>query len=326
MVKRVQIGDRVIVPVTAQCGQCWLCLHGRADACASGAGRPAVPIADTTDGMPVNGGLGGFSEYTVVWEEQTVPINTQVPAAELSLLSCVMSCGLGLAMRRMPVEEGTDVLVLGAGPLGLSAVQGARIQGAAQIIVVEPVRYRRELAMKVGATTVIDPNVDRGMNNADLIAKIRALCKNGMERSYAGGRGPNPAAYGPMFTLEAVGGDRFPPKVEVSPDPSGVESLQLAWTICPNGGVIRTCGVGHPPGSTVTFGAGQWSNQMKTHIPGNFAGVNTMRDIPAFVRLIEAGRFDAKSLVGQTFPLDRARDALQVAADRTTITGVVTIT
>jgi Zn-dependent alcohol dehydrogenase len=65
---------------------------------------------------------------------------------------------------------------------------------------------------------------------------------------------------------------------------------------------------------------------LKTHIPGNFAGVNTMRDIPEFVRLIETGRFDAKALVGKTFPLDQARDALQTAADRTAISGIVTFT
>ena len=66
-----------------------------------------------------------------------------------------------------------------------------------------------------------------------------------------------------------------------------------------------------------------WANALKTHIPGNFAGVNTMRDIPEFVRLIEAGRFDAKALVGQTFPLEKAREALQTAADRTAISAVV---
>ena len=48
-----------------------------------------------------------------------------------------------------------------------------------------------------------------------------------------------------------------------------------------------------------------------------------MRDIPAFVRLIEAKHFDAKSLVGATFRLDRAREALQAAADRTVISTVV---
>jgi Zn-dependent alcohol dehydrogenase len=74
----------------------------------------------------------------------------------------------------------------------------------------------------------------------------------------------------------------------------------------------------------VTFPANQWANAGKTHLPGNFSGVNTFRDIPTFTRLVEKGQFDAKSLVGETFPLDRARDALQVAADRTAITGIVT--
>ncbi len=322
-VDRVQVGDRVIVAANPACGNCWMCLHGRGDGCTTGANRTRLPVADTTDGQPI-GGTGGFSEFAVAFEEWLVPLNTTVSAEELSIFCDVASVGLGLATRRMPVEQGTDVLVLGAGPLGLSAVQGARIQGASQIIVVEPIRYRRELAMKVGATTVIDPNVDRGTNNQDLIAKIRTLCKQGMERSLSGGRGPNPNAYGPMYTLEAVGGDRFPPKAETGPDPTGVESLQLAWAICPSGGVIRTCSVGHGPQATVTFPAGQWSNAMKTHLPGNWAGVNVMRDLPQFVRLVESGRFDARALVGRTFSLDQARDALQVAADRTAITTIVT--
>jgi hypothetical protein len=52
--------------------------------------------------------------------------------------------------------------------------------------------------------------------------------------------------------------------------------------------------------------------------------VNTFRDLPQVARLIERSHFDARSLVGQTFPLDRAREALQVAADRTSISGVLT--
>ncbi|MGB7219690.1 MAG: alcohol dehydrogenase catalytic domain-containing protein [Vicinamibacterales bacterium] len=324
-VNRVQVGDRVLVAGNGACGECWLCLHGRADACTTPGTRTRQPVADATDGTPING-TGGFSEFHVAFEEWIVPINTTVPAEELSLFCDVAAVGLGMTMRRMPVEQGTDVLVIGGGPIGLSAVQGARLQGAAQVILIEPIRYRRELGAKLGATTVIDPNVDRGQNNQDLITKIRTLCKQGVERSVSGGRGPNLNNYGPMYTIEAVGGNRFPPKAEVGPDVTGVESLQLAWTICPSGGVIRTCSIGHGQGASVTFPAGQWSNAMKTHLPGNYAGVNVMRDIPQWVRLVEAGRFDAKSLVGQTFPLDRTRDALQVAADRTTITSVVTMT
>ena len=80
------------------------------------------------------------------------------------------------------------------------------------------------------------------------------------------------------------------------------------------------------PGATITIPADHWSNSGRTHLPGNFAGVNTFRDLPQFARLIERRQFDARSLVGQTFPLDRAREALQVTADRTSISGVLTFT
>jgi S-(hydroxymethyl)glutathione dehydrogenase/alcohol dehydrogenase len=78
-------------------------------------------------------------------------------------------------------------------------------------------------------------------------------------------------------------------------------------------------------GATVTFPAGAWSNGTKNQAGGNFAGVQTMRDVPRFIRLMETGQFDAKALVGQTFPLERTRDALQAAADRTTISSIVTV-
>ncbi|MGE0445835.1 MAG: alcohol dehydrogenase catalytic domain-containing protein [Vicinamibacterales bacterium] len=320
-VRRVQPGDRVIVPVTANCGQCFNCLRQRGDFCTAAQGRPQFPVGELADGTAVNGNLGGFAELMVAWEEQTVPVSVEATSEELSLLSCVMACGLGLALKRMPVEAGSDVLVLGAGPVGLSAVQGARIQGAAQIIVVEPVPYRRDLAMKVGATTVLDPNA---FSLNDLTTRIRELCRPQNTRAFAGARGPNPVNYGPSFILEAVGGDRLPPKMPAGPDPTGVESLQLAWNICPTGGIIRTCGVGQGAGRTVTFPAAQWANAGKTHLPGNFAGVNTFRDLPVFARLIDTKQFDARSLVGESYGLERAKDALQAAADRTTISTVVT--
>jgi S-(hydroxymethyl)glutathione dehydrogenase/alcohol dehydrogenase len=321
MVKRVEVGDRVIVPVTAQCGECYNCLHGKADRCQSGVNRPLLPMATLADGSPVNGNLGAFAELMVAWEEQTVPIFSKHNAVELSLLSCVATTGLGMAMMRVPVEAGSHVVIFGAGPVGLAAIQGARIMAASKIIAVEPIAYRRALATKVGATAVLDPNVDA----ANLVQKLRTMTTGETDRAFAGGRGP--AADGPDFIIEAVGGDRFPPKTaEKSPDPTGAGVLQQAWQLCPPGGWIRTCGVGHPAGTTVTFPAGAWSNGTKQQAGGNFAGVNTKRDIPMFVRLIEAGQFDAKSMVGKTYKIDQAREALQAAADRTSISSVMTFT
>ncbi len=319
-VVRAKVGDRVVIPVTPNCGQCYYCLRGRGDQCAVERARPRVALGDLSDGMAVYGNLGGFGELMIAWDDQAVPIVAEASSEELSLMCCVMAVGLGIAQQRMPVTPGSEVLVLGAGPLGLSAVQGARIQGAAQIIVVEPVPYRRDLAKKVGATTVLDPNA---YSYNELVAEIRRLCTPPIKDPYAGGRGEN-ADFGPAFILEAVGADRLPPKVPSGPDPTGIQSLQLAWDVCPNAGVIRTTGVGQAGNAMISFPAANWSNAGKTHLPGNFGGTNTFRDLPTYARLIDTKQVDARSLVGQTFALDQVMDAVQMAVDRTSISAVVT--
>jgi S-(hydroxymethyl)glutathione dehydrogenase/alcohol dehydrogenase len=264
-------------------------------------------------------GPAGYSEFIVSDEDWVVPLFTKVPAVEASILACVGGTGLGLAMCRFPIEAGADVAIFGLGPIGISAVQGARIQGAKTIVGIDPIKYRRDLALKLGATAVLDPNADKG--NA-LLNKIRSLTPDPVTpgRRYAGER-----QAGPTYVLEAVGGTRFPlpSNVESPSDMTGIEPLQQAWTVVRNGGYVRTCSIGHPMGASVTFPGAQWANAGKTHVPGNYAGVQALRDLPRFVRLIENGRFDAKSMVGQVFGPDKMKEALQVAADRSAITSVI---
>ena len=119
------------------------------------------------------GNIGGLADYMVPFEEAVIPIFTSAPSDELAMLHCVSGCGLGMTMTLSPIEPGSNVAVFGLGPVGLSAVQGARIMGAAQIIAVDPVKVRRDLALKLGATAVLDPNVDKGW---DLVARIRNMC------------------------------------------------------------------------------------------------------------------------------------------------------
>jgi S-(hydroxymethyl)glutathione dehydrogenase/alcohol dehydrogenase len=315
-VNRVAVGDRVVVAGTRQCGECYNCLRGRADHCllTNGGGDPNAPVAEMVDGTKVTGFTPCCSELMVVFEESCVPVFTGVPPVELAMLHDTGLCGLAATMTKVRVECGSDVVVLGAGPIGLAAIQGARINGAAQIIAVEPIRYRREAALALGATVALDPNVE----GDNLVKRIQDLCRGKTDRRLAGG-----GNVGPDFVLEAVGGDLFPPKTEAGPDPTGILSLQQAWQLCsPIGHVVTTSG-GHPPGSVVTIPANQWANGAKSHQPGNLAGANPMRDIPRFVRLIEAGVFNAKALATSTFTLDRTREAFQAAADRTTIAAVM---
>lgn len=315
-VNRVAVGDRVVIAGTRQCGGCYACVRGRADHCLlrNGGGDPNAPIAEMLDGTRVTGFAPCCSELMVVFEESCVPVFTSVSSVELAMLHDTGLCGLAATTTKVRVESGTDVAILGAGPIGLAAVQGARLQGAAQIIVVDPIRYRREAALALGATIALDPNVE----GSNLVRRIQDLCRGKTDRHLAGG-----GNVGPDFVIEAVGGDLFPPKTEVGPDPTGILSLQQAWDLCSPVGHVVTLSGGHPPGSVVSIPANQWANGAKSHQPGNLAGANPMRDIPRFVRLVEAGLFNAKALATATFPMERTREAFQVVADRTTVAAVM---
>src|SRR5262249_22428201 len=178
-VRRVRVGDRVCVSGTPQCGSCYHCLRGRSDMCqflsAIGA-DDLVAIGDLSDGTPVyeNSHIGGLAELMVTPEEWVVPIFTNAATVELAMVcSCVSVAGLGASASQglAAIQTASTVAVVGCGPLGLSAVQGARISGASRIIAIDPIRARREVALKVGATDVLDPNVERD----NLIARVRQL-------------------------------------------------------------------------------------------------------------------------------------------------------
>jgi S-(hydroxymethyl)glutathione dehydrogenase/alcohol dehydrogenase len=323
-VKRVQVGDRVIIPGTPQCGQCYECLQGRSDWCQFLATNPAHAMAEMSDGTPVfeGGALGGLSELMVVSEEYCCPVFTDLPAEQLTMLGDTVGTGLAAGMNLARVEPGSDCVVLGAGPVGLGAIQSARIMGAAQIIVVEPIKVRRDLALKLGATLVMDPNVE----GKDLVEKIRELCKGKTDRRFAGGRAWGNDLFavprGPDFTIEAVGGDTFPPKMEAGPDPTGVLPLQQAWEFTRGGGHIVTLGFGQK--GDVSFPAMLFANRGRTVHSGQQGGLNMLRDLPRYVTLVEKGLIDLKSIVTDTYPLDRTREAIQAVADRTTIGAVIT--
>jgi S-(hydroxymethyl)glutathione dehydrogenase / alcohol dehydrogenase len=321
-VQRVRVGDRVIAVATPACGQCYTCLRGRADRCQflNIGFQPYATLADGTDVIQ-HDNTCGFSELMVPLEWACVPVpSTHLSAIELAMLADVCCCGLGTVFGVAPVEPASDVAVLGCGPVGLSAIQGARIRGASQIIAVDPIRVRRELALRLGATVALDPNVE-GMN---LVEKVRSLCEFPNDRRLAGGRDTtltrNDA--GPDYVVEAVGGESFPPKAEAAPDPTGLLPLQQAWELCSAAGHLTTVSAGQRGNFTVP--AARWSNGSKNHHSGNMTGTNALRDIPRFVRLADSGQFDVKSLATATFPLERAKDALQIVADRLTIAAVLT--
>lgn len=305
----------------------------RSDKCLNRGAATAVPIADIANGTPVYAGNSGMSELMIVHEEQAVPLFTDVSPIEIAMLHCVGNCGVGMTMTNCPVEAGSDVVIFGAGPVGLSAVQGARIKGASRIIVVEPIPYRRELALKLGATAVVDPNqyIDRrpipgAGGNTDrfrdsLVEHLREMTKKKTDRRFAGG-----GTVGPDHVIEAVGGDRLKPKTVQGPDPTGITVLNQCWELCSSIGTLVTCSVGHPTDAMVQIPASQWADGAKHHWPGTAGGTNPRRDVPRYITMMETGQLNMKALASATYPLARAREAYQAAADREVIATIVTPT
>jgi S-(hydroxymethyl)glutathione dehydrogenase/alcohol dehydrogenase len=326
-VRRVRVGDRVCVSGTPQCGSCYHCLRGRSDMCqflsAIGA-DDLVAIGDLSDGTPVfeNSHIGGLAELMVAPEEWVVPIFTKAETVELAMVcSCVSVAGLGAAASQglAAIQTGSTVAVVGCGPLGLSAVQGARISGASKIIAIDPIRARRDVALRVGATDVLDPNVEKD----NLIQRVRELTTWPTDRLWSGGRNPSgrrPGA-GADFVVEAAGADQIRPKLEAGPDPTGIQPMQQAYQMCALGGHLITTSLVR---GNITLPGNLFSIGGVTHHAGQAGGASPMRDIPRFVRMLESGQFDSKSLATTVVPLNGMIDAYEHVAYRTTVTAIMT--
>jgi S-(hydroxymethyl)glutathione dehydrogenase/alcohol dehydrogenase len=326
-VRRVQVGDRVCVSGTPQCGSCYHCLRGRADVCQLlGRNLPSdlVPVADLGDGTPVysNSHIGGLAELMITFEEWVVPVVTKANAVDLGMvLSCVSVAGLGATTSGTlaTVAPGSVVAVVGCGPLGLSAVQGARIAGASTIIAIDPIRMRRDLAMKVGATHVLDPNVE----GTGLVERVRSLSNGPTSRAWSGGRdsGGRRSGAGADFVVEACGAEFVRPKLEQGPDPTGILPMQQAYEMCNAGGHLVTTGLVR---GTIALPAFLFAIGGISHSGGQAGGANPMRDLPRFVSLLDSGQYNAKALATRVVPLADMLDAYEEVAYRTTVTAIMT--
>jgi S-(hydroxymethyl)glutathione dehydrogenase/alcohol dehydrogenase len=329
-----RVGDRVVAILHAACGRCHNCLWGRSDQCLSRGAEFSGAIATMPNGQDVFSSSSGMAELMVINEESAVPVFTDVPSIDLSMLTCVGGAGIGMATTNVPVQLGSDVVIFGAGPVGLSALQATKLKGAAKIIVVEPIRYRRELATKLGATHVLDPNQfrraprarpARGFGRDDaryddtLLDRIRELCRQPTDRVWAGG-----GRVGPDHILEAAGGDQMTPKETAGPDPTGITTLMQSWELCSRIGSAVSCTIGQPENAFVQIPGSQFGDSARHWWSCTAGGANDRRDMPRWIKLMETGQLNMRALVGRTYPLAQTRQAYQDCADRTVISTVVT--
>lgn len=185
-VTKVAPGDHVVATFNS-CGACARCEAGHPAYCFAFAplnygGRRA----DGTSGVSVHGeaasahffGQSSFATHALANERNVVPIDRSLPLELMGPLGCGIQTGAGSIINALACREGSSLLVIGGGAVGLSAVMGAVIQRCGTIIVAEPKAERRAMALELGATHAVDPL------NESLADVVRAAAPNGVDYAF----------------------------------------------------------------------------------------------------------------------------------------------
>lgn len=151
-VRSVNVGDSVCVNPNWLCNTCDYCREGLGHFCENMNGI----------GTTMN---GGFAEYCVVPESQVYSFSKKITYAQAAMTEPVACCLHGMDM--CEIQQGTVVVIIGGGMIGLLMLQLARMKGASTIILVEPIEEKRAIAKKLGADITIDPM------NENVLSKIQ---------------------------------------------------------------------------------------------------------------------------------------------------------
>ena len=182
-VRTVKVGDAVVTCLSAFCGHCEFCVSGRMALCLGGETRRKPTdeprLRRAGDGSTVNQmlNLSAFAEMMLVHEHACARINPEMPLDRAAVLGCAVTTGAGAIFNACKVTPGETVAVIGCGGVGLATVNAARIAGAGRIIAADPMPEKRALALKLGATDVVDAGAP------DAAAQILELSRGGVDHA-----------------------------------------------------------------------------------------------------------------------------------------------
>jgi S-(hydroxymethyl)glutathione dehydrogenase/alcohol dehydrogenase len=182
-VRTVKKGDAVVTCLSAFCGHCEFCVTGRMSLCLGGDTRrrpgEAPRLTRSSDGSVVNQmlNLSAFAEMMLIHEHACVAINPEMPLDRAAVIGCAVTTGAGTIFNACKVTPGETVAVIGCGGVGLATINAAKIAGAGRIIAADPMPEKRELAIKLGATDVIDAL------DPDAAKQIQEMTKGGVHHA-----------------------------------------------------------------------------------------------------------------------------------------------
>ena len=272
-VRTVKVGDAVITCLSAFCGHCEYCVTGRMSLCLGAETRRKqgeAPRLTRPDGSPVAQmlNLSAYAEMMLIHEHACVAIHPDMPLPQASVIGCAVTTGAGTIFNACKVTPGETVAVIGCGGVGLATINAAKIAGAGRIIAADPLPEKRALAMKLGATDVVDALAD------DAAAQILELSKGGVDHA-----------------IEAVG---RPASGELA-----VKSLKRGGTAT----ILGMMPLQHSVGlSAMDLLSGK---KLQGAIMG---GNRFPVDIPRLVDFYMRGLLDLDSIISETIPLERINE------------------
>jgi Zn-dependent alcohol dehydrogenase len=182
-VQKVKVGDHVVLTTLGSCGLCDACDRGEPTMCKAMAGKLSRPFTVGGEKAFQFANAGVFTERTVVAESQAVVIPPEVPFEAACLIGCAVVTGAGAVLNRARVRPGETVVVIGAGGIGQSVIQAARISSAGRIVVIDANPDKEAVARLFGATDFIDGSALTG--DGELVAAVKDLgLPNGVDHSF----------------------------------------------------------------------------------------------------------------------------------------------
>ena len=152
-IEDISIGDRVVVTLIRSCGECINCKQGNPTLCLfeyDGTKGPLKTLGG--DELMQAMACGAFAEKVVVDKSQVVKISEKISYETAALMACGVITGIGAVVNAAKIKPGQDVVVIGAGGVGLNAIQGARLAGARRILAVDLSEEKLKIASEFGAT------------------------------------------------------------------------------------------------------------------------------------------------------------------------------
>ncbi|MEM9474294.1 MAG: Zn-dependent alcohol dehydrogenase [Pseudomonadota bacterium] len=265
------VGDSVIVSLIRACGHCVACNTGRPVVCETPRDDSASPLRTATGELVVQAmACGAFAERVVVDQSQVVKIPPQMSMASAALLSCGVITGVGAVVNAAQFRPGQDAVVIGAGGVGLNAIQGARLAGARRIVAVDMTEDKLADARDFGATDGV----------------------------LATGEAP----WEDAFEIMGKGADAVFVTVGAIP------AYQSAPRYLGTGGKVVLIGMPHS-GAEATYEPDMFASTGQGMIGSKMGDVVLSRDIPWMIDLYQQGRLELDALVSRTWTLDQINEA-----------------